>query len=133
MTKPLILAASSNKNKPIPIPIPQATPCGKLRSIQARIPVIEIIVKKIPNQNTAPKAIGILKCCVKTIPNVVKAVSDTAQPIAIGKLAHNPISKEPKAATRQVVINVASGGKPASFSILGITTTEYSMAKKMVK
>ena len=52
------------------------------------------------------------------------AVKEIAQPIAIGKLAHNPISNEPKPATRQVATNTAAGGKPALPSIPGTTITE---------
>ena len=43
MIKPTLHAAINNKNKPIPIPIPHATPNGKLRKIQERIPVTDIV------------------------------------------------------------------------------------------
>ena len=82
---------------------------GKLRKIQARIPVIEIIVNTIPIKNTAPNATGILICCVRTILKVINAVRETAQPMAIGKLAHNPISREPNPATKQVPTKAVFG------------------------
>ncbi|MNF10425.1 hypothetical protein D3C80_2113580 [compost metagenome] len=56
-----------------------------------------------------------------------------AQPIARGRLAHSPISREPKPATRQVATNTAVGEKPALPSIEGTTMTEYTIARNVVK
>ena len=84
----------------------------------------EMAVKMTPIRNTAPSATGTLICCPSTRLNAVNAVKEIAQPIAIGKLAHNPISNEPKPATRQVATNTAAGGKPALPSIPGTTITE---------
>ncbi|MOA05212.1 hypothetical protein D3C78_1248030 [compost metagenome] len=95
-----------------------------MRRIQARIPVTEIMVKSTPIRNTAPSATGMLMCWPSTRLKAVKAVSEIAQPIAIGKLAHSPISNEPRPATRQVATNTAVGGKPALPSMLGTTITE---------
>ncbi|MNE52908.1 hypothetical protein D3C80_1476050 [compost metagenome] len=61
-TRPTPLAAISNRNRPMPIPVPCATPIGRLRRIQARIPVTEIMVKSTPIRNTAPNATGMLMC-----------------------------------------------------------------------
>ena len=48
-------------------------------------------------------------CCPSTRLKAVKAVSEMAQPMAIGSLAQSPISSEPKPATRQVATNTAPG------------------------
>ena len=124
ITRPTPLAAMSSKNRPIPIPVPCATPCGKLRKIQLRIPVAEITVNSTPIRNTAPSATGTLICCPSTRLNAVNAVREMAQPIANGRLAHRPITIEPSPATRQVATKTAAGGKPALPNIPGTTMTE---------
>ncbi|CAH0219278.1 hypothetical protein SRABI106_01924 [Rahnella aquatilis] len=123
-TRPTPLAAISNRNRPIPIPVPCATPVGRLRKIHERMPVTEIMVNNTPIRNTAPSATGTLMCWPRTRLNAVKAVREMAQPIASGKFAHSPISREPKPATRQVATNTAVGEKPALPSIEGTTITE---------
>ncbi|CSP76457.1 Uncharacterised protein [Shigella sonnei] len=124
ITRPTPLAAMSSRNRPIPIPVPCATPCGKLRKIQLRIPVAEITVNSTPIRNTAPSATGTLICCPSTRLNAVNAVREMAQPIANGRLAHRPITIEPSPATRQVATKTAAGGKPALPNIPGTTMTE---------
>ncbi|MNH29710.1 hypothetical protein D3C79_899600 [compost metagenome] len=108
----------------MPIPVPCATPIGRLRKIQERMPVIEIMVNSTPIRNTAPSATGMLMCWPSTRLKAVKAVREIAQPMAIGRLAHNPINNEPRPATRQVATNTAVGGKPALPNMLGTTITE---------
>ncbi len=108
----------------MPIPVPWAIPIGRLRKIQVRTPVTEMAVKITPIRNTAPSATGMLICWPSTRLKAVKAVREIAQPIAIGRLAHSPISREPKPATRQVATNTAPGGKPALPNIPGTTMTE---------
>ena len=114
------------------MPVPCATPIGRLRRIQARIPVTETTVNSTPIRNTAPSATGMLMCWPSTRLKAVKAVNEIAQPMAIGRLAHSPISSEPSPATRQVETNTAAGGKPALPSMLGTTITEYTIARKVV-
>ena len=133
ITRPTPLAAISSRNRPIPMPVPCATPCGRLRKIQLRMPVAEITVNRTPIRNTAPRATGILICCPSTRLKAVKAVNEIAQPIAIGRFAHNPIASEPTPATRQVETNTAAGGKPALPSMPGTTMTEYTIARKVVR
>ena len=65
----------------------------------ARMPVTEIMVNSTPIRNTAPSATGMLMCWPSTRLKAVKAVNEIAQPIAIGRLAHSPISSEPSPAT----------------------------------
>ena len=132
ITRPTPFAAINSRNRPIPIPVPWAIPIGRLCNIHERIPVTEIRVNRTPIKNTAPKATGILMCCPSTKLNAVNAVREIAHPIAIGKFAHSPISKEPKAATKQVATNTAPGGNPALPNMLGTTITEYTMARKVV-
>ncbi|MNC31533.1 hypothetical protein D3C75_798560 [compost metagenome] len=133
ITKPTPFAAISSRNRPIPIPVPCATPIGKLRKIQLRIPVAEIIVNSTPIRNTAPNATGTLMCWPSTRLNAVNAVSEIAQPMASGRFSHKPISREPTPATRQVATKTAAGGKPALPSMPGTTITEYTIARKVVK
>lgn len=52
-----------------------------------------------------------LTCRLRTRLNAVNAVNEITQPIAIGKLAHNPVNNEPNPATRQVAIKTAVGGE----------------------
>ena len=132
-TSPTPFAAIKSRNKPIPIPAPCAIPTGKLRKIQARMPVAEIRVKKTPIKKTAPKATGILTFCPITKLNAVNAVKEIAQPIAIGAFAQKPIKSEPKPATKQVAIKTDSAGKPAALNMFGTTITEYTIARKVVK
>ena len=133
MTRPTPFAAISSKNRPIPMPVPCAMPCGKLRRIQLRIPVAEIMVNSTPIRNTAPNATGTLICWPSTRLNAVKAVNEMAQPIASGRFAHSPMTIEPKPATRQVATNTAAGGNPALPSMPGTTITEYTIARNVVK
>ncbi len=116
----------------MPMPVPCATPAGRLRRIQERTPVTEIAVKTTPIRKIAPSATAGESPCPSTSPKAVKAVSEIAQPMAMGSLAHMPISKEPKAAVRQVATNTALVSKPALPSIPGTTNTEYTMAMKVV-
>ena len=115
------------------MPAPCAIPIGKLRKIQARIPVAEIRVKKTPIKKTAPNATGILTFCPITKLKAVNAVREMAQPIAIGAFAQKPIKMEPRPATKQVAIKTDSAGNPAALNIFGTTITEYTMARKVVK
>lgn len=71
-------------------------------------------------------------CCPSTRLKAVKAVNEIAQPMAIGRFAHNPIASEPTPATRQVETNTAAGGKPFP-SMPGTTMTEYTIARKVVR
>ena len=82
------------------------------------------MVNTIPIKNTAPNATGTLTPCPNTKLNAVNAVKEIAQPIAIGNLAHRPISSEPNAAIKQVAINTPPWLKPASPNMLGTTMTE---------
>ena len=83
-----------------------------------------MMVNSTPIRNTAPSATGTLICWPSTRLNAVKAVSEMAQPIASGRLAHRPITMEPTPATRQVATKTAAGGKPALPSMPGTTITE---------
>ena len=53
----------------------------------------------------------------------MNAVSEIAQPMAIGSLAHKPISSEPKAVVRHTATNTALVSKPALPSMPGTTNT----------
>ena len=123
-TKPTPFAAIKSRNRPIPIPAPCAILAGRLRKIQARIPVAEINVKTTPIKKTAPNATGILTCCPSTKLKAVKAVNEIATPIAIGAFAQKPIRIEPKPVTKQVAIKTDSAEKPALLNIPGTTITE---------
>lgn len=87
------------------------------------------MVNNTPIRKTAPNATGMLMCCPSTRLKAVNAVSEIAQPIASGRLAHRPMTNEPTPATRQVDTNTAAGGKPAFPSIPGTTMTEYTIAE----
>ena len=91
------------------MPVPWAIPIGRLSRIQLRTPVTEMAVNSTPIRKTAPSATGMEICCPSTRLKAVKAVSEMAQPMAIGSLAQSPISSEPKPATRQVATNTAPG------------------------
>ena len=54
----------------------------------------------------------------------MNAVSEIAQPIAIGSFAHRPISSEPNAVVRQTATNTALVSKPALPNMPGTTNTE---------
>ena len=117
----------------MPIPVPCATPCGRLRKIQLRMPVAEITVNRTPIRNTAPSATGTLICWPSTRLKAVNAVREMAHPIASGRFAHRPITIEPTPATRQVATKTAAGGKPALPSMPGTTMTEYTIARNVVR
>lgn len=76
------------------------------------------------HKENRPKGDRQLMPCPRTKLKAVNAVSEIAQPIAIGRLAHRPISSEPKAAIRQVAINTEPGSNPAFPSMEGTTITE---------
>ena len=82
-------------------------------------------MKVTPIRNTAPSATAGDRPLPRTSPNAVNAVSEIAQPIAIGKRAQTPIRKvKPKAVVRQTATNTAEVSKPALPSIEGTTNTE---------
>lgn len=108
----------------MPMPVPCAMPVGRLRRIHERTPVTEIAVNTTPIRNTAPSATFGCKPLPSTRPNAVNAVSEIAQPIAIGKRAHTPISSEPKAVVRHTATNTALVSKPALPNMPGTTNTE---------
>ncbi|MNE46076.1 hypothetical protein D3C80_1403960 [compost metagenome] len=124
ITMPTPLVAISSRNRPIPIPVPCAMPIGRFRRIHERTPVTEMAVNISPIRKIAPRATGMLMCWPSTRLKAVNAVKEMAQPIAIGKLAHRPITSDPTPATRQVATNTAAGGKPALPNIPGTTITE---------
>ena len=105
----------------MPMPVPWAMPEGRLSSIHWRTPVTLIRVNSTPIRKMAPSATGMLSPCPSTRLKAVKAVREMAQPMAIGSLAHRPISKEPKAAIKQVATNTGPCSKPAAPSIFGTT------------
>ncbi len=107
----------------MPMPVPCATPAGRLRRIQERTPVTEIAVKITPIRNTAPSATAGDRPCPSTSPKAMNAVSEMAQPMAIGSLAHRPISREPKAVVRHTATKTALVSKPALPSMPGTTKT----------
>jgi len=108
----------------MPMPVPCAMPCGRLRRIHERTPVTEIAVNTMPMRNTAPSATSGLSPLPSTSPNAVNAVSEIAQPMAIGRRAHRPISSEPNAVVRHTATNTALVSKPALPSMPGTTKTE---------
>lgn len=122
-TSPTSFEAISSRNKPMPMPAPCATPAGRLRRIQDRTPVTEMAVKTTPIRNTAPSATPGVRCWPSTSPKAMKAVSEIAQPMAIGRRAHRPISSEPKAVVRHTATNTALVSKPALPSMPGTTNT----------
>ncbi|MNN16447.1 hypothetical protein D3C81_1295850 [compost metagenome] len=122
-TRPTSFEAISNRKSPIPIPAPWATPAGRLRKIQDRTPVTEIAVKTTPIRNTAPSATSGESFCPSTRPKAMKAVSEMAQPMAMGSRAQSPISSEPNAVVRHTATNTALVSKPALPSMPGTTNT----------
>lgn len=106
------------------MPVPCATPAGRLRRIHERTPVTEMPVNTRPIRNTAPSATVGDSPLPSTRPNAVNAVSEIAQPIAIGSFAHRPISSEPNAVVRQTATNTALVSKPALPNMPGTTNTE---------
>ncbi len=116
----------------MPTPVPCATPDGRFCKIHERTPVTEMAVKTTPIRNTAPSATAGDRPLPSTRPKAVKAVSEMAQPTAIGSRAQSPISSEPKAAVRHTATNTALTSKPAWPSMPGTTNTEYTMARKVV-
>lgn len=89
-------------------------------------------MKTSPIKKTAPSATVGAMPLPSTRPNAVNAVSEIAQPIAIGSFAHKPINSEPKAVVRQTATNTALVSNPALPSMPGTTNTEYTIAKKVV-
>ncbi len=108
----------------MPMPVPCAMPAGRLRRIQLRTPVAEMAVKITPIRKMAPRATAGDRPWPRTRSKAVKAVSEIAQPTAIGRLAHRPISSEPKALVRQTAMKTEEVSKPALPSIAGTTNTE---------
>jgi len=86
--------------------------------------VTEIAVNVTPIRKTAPSATAGESPLPSTSPNAVNAVSEIAQPIAIGKRAHMPINSEPNAVVRQTATKTARVSNPALPSISGTTNTE---------
>jgi hypothetical protein len=95
-----------------------------LRRIHERTPVTEMPVKTIPIRNTAPSATVGCRPLPSTRPKAVNAVSEMAQPIAMGSLAQTPISSEPKAVVRHTATKTALVSKPALPNMPGTTKTE---------
>lgn len=119
--------AISSRNRPMPMPMPMpapcATPAGRLRRIQDRTPVTEMAVKTTPIRNTVPSATPGARCWPGTRPKAMKAVREIAQPMAIGRRAHRPISSEPKAVVRHTATKTALVSKPALPSMPGTRNT----------
>src|SRR3546814_14560814 len=116
----------------MPTPVPCATPAGRLRNIHERTPVTEIVVNITPIRKIAPSTTVGGSPLPSTRSNAVKAVSEMAQPMAMGRFAHRPISIEPNALVRHTAMNTALLSTPASPNIPGTTTTENTMVRNVV-